>query len=187
MAQHVTESDFTILQWNCQGMRSKKDELLHLIQTHKTDIVALQETMFYGNYKIDIPGYNIEKTDGHYNRRAHGGVCLYVHQDIPYQRLDISTTIQAVAVRVQLSAAVTICNIYSSRQHQLSTHILNNLYSQLPQPVLFMGDINGYNPLWGSQSTDTRGRAVENFISCNNLNILANQRGFLINRRLAWT
>ena len=33
-----------LLQWNCQGVRGKKDELLELISNHKPDIAALQET-----------------------------------------------------------------------------------------------------------------------------------------------
>ena len=33
-----------ILQWNCHGLMEKNDELLGLIDNHRSDIVALQET-----------------------------------------------------------------------------------------------------------------------------------------------
>ena len=169
-------NDTILLQWNCQGMRNKKDELLHYINEYKLDIIALQETMFFGDYQVRLPGYNIEKRDGHFNRSAHGGVCLYIHQDIPYHRIQLNTTIQAVAIRIQLSTVLTICNIYSSRQHQLTSEQLNDLYSQLPQPAILLGDFNAYNPLWGSAAIDSRGRAMETFMNNNNLNILNDGR-----------
>ena len=168
----MIDDTHSILQWNCQGMRNKKDELLHYINRHKTDIVALQETMFYGDYTTRIPGFTLENHDGHFNRTAHGGVCFYIHQDVPYQRIQLNTTAQAIAVRVQLSNAVTICNIYSSRSHSLSREILDNIFSQLPQPIILMGDFNAYNPIWGSTVVDSRGRTVEDFINYNHLNIL---------------
>ncbi|RUS69238.1 hypothetical protein EGW08_023000 [Elysia chlorotica] len=37
--------------------------------------------------------------------------------------------------------------------------------TQLPSPVIFMGDFNAHNPLWGSLRTDPRGKIFEKFLS----------------------
>ena len=167
---------FSILQWNCQGLRHKKDDILDLVRTHKIDLLALQETKQNNDFYTNLPGYNLEHCDGHFNRVPHGGVGIYIPQDIPYERIQLNTQIQAVAVRAQLFSLITICSIYSSRSHQLNIDTLQNLFAQFPQPVLILGDLNSYNALWGSSTTDSRGLMIENFCNRNNLNILNDGR-----------
>ena len=124
--------------------------------------------------RFNIPGFTTERTDGHFQRTPHGGVALLVHNSIPYQRINIDSPIQAVAVRFKLSSLITVCNIYNSRSHALNKDLLTNLFQQLPQPVLLLGDFNAYNTMWGSITTDRRGLDVENFANDSNLNILNN-------------
>ena len=38
------------------------------------------------------------RRDGHYNRTPHGGVALYVHQDIAYTEVRLQTPLQAAAI-----------------------------------------------------------------------------------------
>ena len=57
-----------ILQWNCQGVRGKKDELLELVNNFRPAIVALQETKLWTSNKFVITGFNMERKDGHFNR-----------------------------------------------------------------------------------------------------------------------
>lgn len=164
----------SILQWNAQGLRNKKDELLNLIHTHNSDIVAIQETMFWSNIDFKIPNYSSVTKHGHYNRTPHGGVSIFIHSSIPYHEIQLDTPIQAVAIRANLNRTMTICNIYSSRSHLLNTQLLEDLYRQLPKPCLIIGDFNSYNILWGSAKTDKRGKEIENFIHNHNLNIMNN-------------
>ena len=162
----------SIVQWNAQGLRNKKNELLELIKEHNASIVAIQETKLSSNYNIRLPSYNVISKDGHYNRGNHGGVALYIHSDVPYNEIPLNTSIQAVAAEVRLNFNFTICNIYSSRSHQLSTSLLCDLIQQLPKPFLIVGDFNAYSTMWSCSSADTRGRAIEDCILRNNLVIL---------------
>ena len=164
----------SIIQWNAQGLRNKKNELLELINENNASLIAIQETKLSENYHIRIPNYNIISKDGHYNRGQHGGVALYIHSDVPYQPIQLTTPIQAVAAEVTLQSTFTICNIYLSRSHQLTTALLNNLYDQLPSPCIIVGDFNAYSTVWNSTSTDTRGRCIEEFLLRNNLVVLNN-------------
>jgi len=161
-----------ILQWNCQGIRNKKDEILNMIEAQKISIIALQETKLWKECELRLPRFNCYRKDGHYNRMPHGGVSIYIHEHIPHNVIQIDTPIQAIAVRVNIGQLITICNVYSSRSHTLSEELLNTLYNQLPPPVILVGDFNGFNPLWGCNSVDVRGREIEKFITSNSLNIL---------------
>ena len=162
----------SILQWNTQGIRTKKDELLELIQQHKSSVVAVQETRLWNDADFRLPGYTALFKHGHFNRAPHGGVALFIHSDVPCTPVSVDSTLQIVAAQVQLRTRFTVCNIYSSRSHQLSIQLLHSIYRQLPQPCLLLGDFNAYNVLWGSAVTDTRGRAVEQFIEDTGLVVL---------------
>ena len=162
----------SIIQWNAQGLRNKKNELLQLIQDFSASVIAIQETKLSQNFNLRIPNYNIISKDGHYNQGQHGGVALYIHSDVPFQEIKLNTPIQAVAAEIKLEFNLTVCNIYSSRSHQLSPSLLNDLYNQLPTPCLILGDFNAYSSVWNCTSTDSRGRSMEEFILANNLVIL---------------
>ena len=166
----------SIIQWNAQGMRTKKNELLDLINEHKASLIAIQETKLSSDYNIRLPNYNVISKNGHYNHGQHGGVALYIHSGVPYQEIELITPIQAVAATVNLQTTFTVCNIYSSRSHQLSSQLLNDLLSQLPSPYLILGDFNAYSSVWNCLSTDSRGRIMEEFINLNNLVILNDER-----------
>ena len=164
----------SIIQWNIQGIRRKKDELSELVRNYKANIVAIQETRLWNNTKFSLPHFNEIRKDGHYNRSPHGGVALYIHSSIPFNKLDVNTPLQAVAAKVHLHTDITICSLYTSGSHVVNQQLLNDLYDQLPQPVMILGDFNAHNTLWGSEKTDCRGRQIEAFVEQRNINIMNN-------------
>ena len=166
----------SILQWNIQGLSNKKDELIDLIHSNQSSIIAIQETKLSHNYLLKIPNFNIYSKDGHYNQGWHGGVALYIHSDIPHHAIELTTDIQAVAVEVHINFKFTICNIYNSRSHSLTQNSLLNLINQLPQPFLLLGDFNAYHQLWGCTTNDSRGAVLEGVISSGRLCVLNDGR-----------
>ena len=126
------------------------------------------------NYLYKYKNYECYAKDGTFNRRWNGGVALYIHESIPQAEITLQTPLQAIAVTVQLKSKITICCIYNSRSMAFSSNLLQNLYNQLPQPCLILGDLNGYSPLWGCIQTDSRGNIIENFINQCGLAILNN-------------
>ena len=163
-----------ILQWNINGIKNKKQEISSLLSQYKIDIVALQETKVTSEYMYKFNNYNLYTLDGSFNRMQHGGVALYIRNTIPQMKINLQTDFQAVAVTVQLRSKITICSFYNSRSMILNLDKLNNLYNQLPQPCLILGDFNGYNTIWGCNTTDRRGTIIENFTNLNNLIIMNN-------------
>ena len=162
-----------IIQWNCQGLRSKKQEILDLIQQFKPLVLAIQESKLWTNHTFRIPQYNAFHCYGHYNRTPHGGVTLLVHDSCPIQEIPLRTQYQAVAARVRLGRRlITICSIYISRSHTLDTVSLTALIRQLPHPLLLLGDFNSYHTIWGCPDTDRRGISVVQALHDQNLILL---------------
>lgn len=121
--------DHKVLQWSCQGVRGKKDELINLISSDKIDILALQETKLWTNSNFNISRYNVERKEVYFNHTPHGGVAIFIHNGIRYQKINLMSSIQAVAVQVKISQLVCICNMYSSRSHQIENSLVYDLYN----------------------------------------------------------
>ena len=144
----------SIIQWNCQAVRSKNDELLSLIDVQKPCAVALQETKLW-HTKFSIPNYTLYKKDGHFDHSPHVGVAILVHQSVPANLLTFNTEHQGIAVRINLMS-IALCSIYISHSQLFSYQSLHDLFSQLPPPIIIMGDFISYSQLWGCETTDVR-------------------------------
>ena len=101
----------TIIQWNINSFLQHRSDLKLLVTGHNPSVVCLQETKAKENIKFKyFTSYDCfaTATDG----RACGGVSVLVKNSIPQKRVQLNTTLQAVAVRVTLHKTVTICCIY---------------------------------------------------------------------------
>ena len=170
----ISDNVTNILQWNIRGMTNKKKELLHIIQQYKVSVLALQETQLSSDYLFKIKHCTSIGKSGIFNRRQHGGVCLYIHEDAPFSQVQLDTSLQAVAATVKFRNRITICNIYIPPTSRISLKNLQDLYIQLPQPCTLIGDFNAHSQRWGSDNTNARGKMIENFIDQTNLIILNN-------------
>ena len=122
--------NYSLLQWNCQGLRAKKDELLQLINIHKPDIIALQETML-GNNPFNISCYSIYNTCGHYNRRPHGGTAILIHNSVPHKQIQLNNDcFQITVVKVALNVPLLIASIYISRSHNIAEPQIKSLLDE---------------------------------------------------------
>ena len=166
----------SIIQWNVQGIHQRKDEILELSKSFQASIIAAQETFLWENSNFKIPNFNCLRKDGHFNVRAHGGVALFIRENIPYKEITLSTTLTAIAAQITINSTFTICNIYLPPSSTIDRTLFQNLYQQLPQPCLIVGDFNAHNPLWDytRQNPDQRGNIIENFINSKNLILLNN-------------
>ena len=134
--------------------------------------MCLQETFLTPKIKEgEEPhiGYAYFRRDKISDHRAHGGVAVLVRKDVPSTRIDLRTTLQAVAVKIKLHKSLTICSLYLPPNEQIDRLELDNLFQQLPGNVLVLGDYNAHNTLWHSNRTCTRGRIIETIVSKNDL------------------
>ena len=147
-----------IIQWNCQGYRSKYEDLKLIIYQENPAAVLLQETML-SNHNFRPPsGYSIYCD---YNNPLPGnGLATLIRNDVPHHRLDLQTNLQATSFRIGLRRQYTICNIYIPPNNRLSLDDITTLIDQLPSPVLVCGDFNSRNHLWDPTCARSDARAL---------------------------
>ncbi|GBM66009.1 hypothetical protein AVEN_152209-1 [Araneus ventricosus] len=153
----------TFISWNCRGFINKSSELKDIINKHNPACIALQET-YLKTDKHYIRNYKLFSK--HQNRdRASGGVALLAATHIPSMPLTLSTTLQAVAIRIQMQSLVTVCSLYLPPNERVSRTDLNHLISQLPSLFIILGDLNGHSPFWGSTDSNARGLQIEQLLA----------------------
>ena len=104
--------------------------------------------------------------------RAKGGVLISVKTNISHKRLPIRTNLQAVAIEVENLEIRSLISIYLPPNQPVTEQELSELISQLPQPLLLVGDLNAHNRLWYGKRTDPRGELIERILEKYNLTCL---------------
>ena len=151
-----------ILQWNCRGLTANFPELDLLLQTYSPAAICLQET-----FQNDTKPFNLRKYSHFYKNhlkndgRPGGGVSIFIKRTIPHSQIQLNTPLQATAVRVSLHRPITVCSIYLPPSTNIDNADLDAIVSQLPPPVMLLGDFNAHSPLWGCSALDNRGKYVK--------------------------
>jgi len=179
MPSQPHREDVSLIQWNTQGISTSKEDLLNIINISKPLIISIQETFLAEDYTIKLPNYNSLCKQGHYNRRFHGGVALYIHSSCPYNPLSLDTPMQVVAATVSLipTQPITVASIYIPGSAQFDENHFQTILDTLPKPFILMGDYNAHHTMWGDRTTDSRGRKLERILQDNNLNIINSGEG----------
>lgn len=102
----------------------------------------------------------------------HGGTAIFVRYDISFVPLQLHSPLQAVAVRVFLNRFYTLCSLYLPPGVPVNRSDLEVLTSELPSPLLLLGDFNGRHPLWDDGATNPRGVLIASFVEDEGLEIL---------------
>ena len=153
-----------ILQWNIQGIRAKQEELQAILNNQLISIACIQETLLEDKTWNPPKNYAIEKSP-HIAGEGSRGAAVLLHRSIPYVRLHINTTLEAVAVKVHQNRSYTVCCLYMSPNINIRKEDLVDLFNQLPTPFLILGDFNAKHPLWDKNNPpDQRGKMLEKLI-----------------------
>ena len=148
-----------LLQWNCRGFKGNYNEAGLLSQIYNLQAICLQKTHLHDTDNIDLHGFTFVKyVFWHWPTRW----VIYINssRSIP-QSCKFN---QAVAVRLTLHVAVTVCSLYIPPSHNIQQRELDSLVNQLPAPFIIMDDLNGHNTLWGSNNTNNKGKHIEDVI-----------------------
>ncbi|XP_055522487.1 uncharacterized protein LOC129716678 [Wyeomyia smithii] len=148
--------------WSLRGLRVYKCELKQLIADHQPAVIAIQETVvsaetlpadFIGKDNKLLVESGLSYTWTH-------GVGLAMHEGIHFERLQIQTTLQAIAIRTQIPTAVTVVSIYLPPNSGHFGDQLEELLEQLPELALILGDFNTHRDAWGFCRADSLGRFI---------------------------
>ena len=140
-----------IMFWNCQGVRSKRNELELYLKENNFDIVALNGTFLTKKIDIKIEGYDTIKNDR--STGVRGGVAFlvkhglvinkeYRNTDIIYHNHNIITDNEALVIDIDLSnnQNLILATIYcpNGNPNLRLFETINNLSDN----VMFVGDFN---------------------------------------------
>lgn len=149
------------MQWNCNGLLAHLAEIQQLIANKQPDFICLQETRLKTNNSVKINGYNINRKDRITANTASGGTAILTKNSMPYEEIKIQTTLEAIAIKTYLPDPITICSIYIPPASNIDDTDIEDIKKQLPGPVIFTGDLNAHNILWGSQYNNRLGEIIE--------------------------
>lgn len=163
-----------IIQWNINGFVKKLNDIKIIIQNHNPTIICLRETNLNDNFTPNINNFNIYTTNRTDCLRASGGVAILARSEYPSSRVPVQSTLEVVAISIQLETKITLCNIYIPNQKKFDASEIVNIIHQLPTPFLLTGDFNSHSAYWGSDKTDDRGKQIEKIAEMDNIILLNN-------------
>lgn len=168
-----------ILQWNCRSLRAQYNDLILLLSSMRPVACCLQELQVPKDYVFPNRQYHLYIDSASQSRNdTAGGAGVLVLKTVPHRYIPITTSMQAVACRISLhnQQSLTICSIYLPPSSHWDHSDLITLVSQLPSPVLLLGDFNAHSSLWGCPSTDSKGIEINNFLLQGNLCLMNNKQ-----------
>ena len=174
-----------ILQWNCDGLQGKRNEIELLISKHSPAIICLQETKLNPEIEIlqnenkPLPSYvNFKGYKGYFKCIDSGcnGIATYIRNGIFHHHLKcLKTKLQALAVSVTFQGKqFVVSNHYVSNKHDKvpTKGQYNYIVNQFNQPYIMCGDFNAHNVMWSGHSNNKRGDELEDFMAVNDLGLL---------------
>lgn len=161
----------SIIQWNIDGFYSHKDEFKILLSEYDPIVVCIQETKFQYNHVPKLNNYTFIVENFDSPTVAKGGVACLIKNGYSFEKVEIETRLQVVAVKIFYPIKLTICSVYLPGSQSISYDDLREVVDQLEEPFLLLGDFNGHNVMWNSNHTDHRGQTVEKLITDCNLSL----------------
>ena len=164
--------------YNANGILGQRDEISAFLQSHKIDILLVQETFLKPRVRgPNIANYKLIRNDR--ITRHKGGTLIYYKRSLHCVEItppDLSC-IEASICRLAMSQhqSITLVSAYcppTSSSFQSYDPILftNDLRALLglSDSVIIAGDLNAKHPAWNSNTTSPRGRLL--FNQCESLN-----------------
>ena len=157
-----------VLQWNCNGLRGSRLELIQFISKHKVAICALQESKL--NPLVPdphFPGYALLRRDRP-GGGAGGGLAFLIREDISFLPLNSDSFFVGDRFTEHLSISVSlgphplhIVNLYIPPSTSCPADFTPSLGLVMSQDtdVLILGDFNAHHQAWFSATRDDRAAA----------------------------
>ena len=159
-----------IIQWNCRGLRSKREDIELLISKYSPAAISLQETLLKPNQTQTFRHYSAYYKNG---IRGHGGVCILVKNNFIHSQVQFQADLQAVAVCITINnKTYTVASVYVPPSERLNELAFDRMINSFSSRYLISGDFNGHSHLWGANQENERGNVVEKLIDNHNLILL---------------
>ena len=161
-----------IIQWNCRGLRSNREDIELLIAKYSPAVICLQETRLKPE---QLPTFKYYTAYYKSNLHGHGGVCILVKNTCIQSQVKFQADIQAVAVCVTINKKTyTVASVYLPPSEKFNVLAFDRMIESFPSASLILGDFNGHSYLWGSLHENDNGKAMEKLIDQHQFILLNN-------------
>ena len=160
--QNKGKNNLNIITWNCEGLHSKEEQLSgSLIPLFNPVAILLQDTRLTKERQAD---YKFEGYTPYFksiDSRA-SGVAIFVKNSIPQSEIEITTNLQAVAVRTTINGKkYVLTSVYVPPSTKPSLKDFDHFISKLGSSYILNGDFNAHSPLWKSNRICHLGKIIE--------------------------
>lgn len=152
---------FNLLQWNARSLIGNGQEFKRFVTSSDVDfdILCVQETWLKPSLDFVLPGYVSIRKDR--SNRQGGGCVTFIKIGVEYSSLEIDSNLEIIATEVwSTTGRITVLNFYNPCL-KLNSDELEDVMKQVHPPLIWTGDFNAHNELWGSNKTDFNGAAIE--------------------------
>ena len=170
-----SRNNLRILQWNANGIRPRRTELLHFLSHNQYDLIFIQESHLFSDSTFPISGYKTLQKNRSMTRRGTtnctgnlgGGVLILVKTGLSYtslstqslSSLDPSSDYLAIAVKIKGAAPIHLFNVYVPPIRSCSSDSRPKSFSPFLLPssptTYIFGDFNSHHSSWDSHSPKT--------------------------------
>lgn len=174
---------FLILQWTARSLIANGQEFKTYIYQlkEKPDVICIQETWLKTNLDFIIGGYSAIRQDR--NDGQGGGCAIFIREVMSFSRLTFKSShdLEIVGVEVWINKRkMSVLNFYNPG-NKLKVEELNSLCQG--NEIIWCGDFNAHNTMWGGRSTNYNGQVVEDLMEAKELVCLNNGQGTRLNFR----
>lgn len=153
-----------IFQWNARSLIANGQEFKKFISDldKRPDIICIQETWFKPQLNFVLQGYQLIRKDR--KNCNGGGVAIFIKQGVGYRNVEVSEDQEALMMEVwEGNQSIKIINFYNPCE-KLCKNAMEKIRGNTSQKVVWCGDFNAHNTLWGSVKTDYNGLIVEEML-----------------------
>ena len=156
-----------IIQWNCRGLGSNREDTELLISKYSPAAICLQETLLTPHQTQTFKHYSAYYKSGIY---GHGGVCILVKNSFIHSQVQFQADLQAVAVCITINnKTYTVASVYVPPIEMLNELAFDRMINSFSSRYIILGDFNGHSHLWGANQENERGKVVKKLIDRHNL------------------
>ncbi|KAJ3270192.1 ribosomal RNA-processing protein 1 [Terramyces sp. JEL0728] len=145
------EPNLKLVSWNIASLNSSiKKGFYQYIKAESPDILCIQETKLNSDFKYDLPSYKIFQTHST-AKKGYSGVCMMSKtepQSVKYGIGDLDDEGRYITLEYEkffvVGAYIPNAGQKLERLERKTKHyqVLKQYLSDLPKPVVFMGDLN---------------------------------------------
>lgn len=156
-----------LLNWNANGISSKRLLFIDFLVRHNIDIACITETHLVSGQNFKVPNYRVYRSN-RTSGEAWGGVAVIIKKNLCHEPIILSPMvcfeIQGIKVSLKNGSCLRIFSAYRSKK-PLSIRDLNCIFNVENTPTMIVGDLNCKHPAWFSVTSNPNGLKLFNLMN----------------------